>query len=329
MDDGVFNFDGVEYTRAVSRATVVACPRSEVPWAAGDAPQGNPFWWQDGANPDVVWTKILLDSEGANANWDYMPRPALLKHFGTAKYKPMDMDHIVKELGSMVGQNKENPPTKNTIFGVMTYACLADASGNPLDDDARKALADTDDMNRPTGDRVTVVAYAALYSFLFPKTTGDVLKRAAAGKMHCSMERWIKEYDFIISDGNTFKSIPRAQAEKQGIANKWSRREFYNGQAVLRRSLNFLYGGVASTSQPANPMATYLPVAGPEFAAQAHASDALLGKLYARHDEVHRLFDVSTCADERELLVAEHAALHKAIAAMTELKSASVPVEKN
>jgi hypothetical protein len=308
-----------EYVRTTSRVALRPCDweNTPAPVAAQAKAATDSMFWQDDDNPDLVWTKFILDTEGSNDNWDYMPRPSLLKSYASARFKPMDMDHIVEEEGDLTTMDKKKPCAKNTIFGVMTHAALADAEGNLLTDKQIKALANTDDMNRDKADRVTVVAWAALYNFLFPKTVASLVQDISNGQMMVSMERWIRDYDFMVKDGDSYKAYARAAAEKVELDKKWAKREKVGGSPVLRRSNAFLYGGVASTSNPANLMSTFLPYSTAKATASKSPASPVLQALLNRHSEVHTQFAVSCDDQEREQLIVEHRNLHKAIAGLT------------
>jgi hypothetical protein len=247
-----------------------------------------------------------------------MPRPSLVKSFASAKFKPMDMDHIVEETGDLTTMDKKNPCAKNTIFGVMTHSAIADAQGNLLTDKQIKALANTDDMGREGKDRITVVGWAALYNFLFPKTVASLVQDISNGQMHVSMERWISDYDFMVKEGDSYKAFAKATAEKAELDKKWAKRESVNGAPVYRRSNAFIYGGVASTSNPAQTMATYLPVSTAKATASRAQEDPVLQILLRRHSDVHTAFATSTCDAERSALILEHRRLHETIASLTQ-----------
>jgi hypothetical protein len=308
--------DGVEYVVTHATANLRLAAGGGVPGPDGHAKAkaSDDYFWQDGTNPDLVWCQFVLDTEGPNKNWDYMPRPVMMKHHATARYKPFDMEHVIKEEASFVYSDRDNPPAKNTIFGVMSQAVLADAGGTPLTDKAVAKLDKSDDAFREPEDRLTVAGWACMWNFLFPKTVTDVIATASDGGMSVSMERWIAKYDFLYMDGDgeTLKAVARADAEKSGLADMWSRRNMMNGHPVWRRSLAFTYGGVASTTNPANTMSQF--VEQPELAKQVKAAASVdhpvLTKLIDRHNEVHRLWAVAT-EDQRELLAAEHMLIHK------------------
>jgi hypothetical protein len=317
--DDIIKIGDQEYVRTRVTASMKLVKEDELPDGVAKANKStaSQFHWQDGVNPDLVWTQFVLDSEGANKNWDYMPREALIKYHATAKYKPFDMEHVIEEVDSMMYMDKKYPPVKNTIFGVMTHASLADAEGKLLD---TKAVADLDksDLVREKSDRLTVVGWAALYNFLFPKTVAGVLTSAEDGIMRVSMERWIREYDFLYkeSDG-TLKAIARKEAEANGYADSWAKKEMVNGYPIWRRSLAFVYGGVASTTNPANPMAGFLEHS--ESVVKAAASVQLTDahrKLLERHSEIHREFAISTDDNRKQALISEHAWIHQCLSQM-------------
>ena len=155
--------------------------------------------WGDEQNPDLVHVRFILDTEGANANWDYMPRPQLLTSHGSAVFKPIDVEHVIAEDASMVQMAKNQPPVRNTICGVMTHtaACWAN-SGELLTEKELADLEKTDNWDRPDDQKVAVAAWGALYKFLFPKTVANLLESIDAGQMWVSMERWIGKLDYLV-----------------------------------------------------------------------------------------------------------------------------------
>lgn len=273
------------------------------------------MYWQDGVNPDLVWCKFILDTEGANKNWDYMPRPTMMAGYASTNYKPMNMEHVLKEDGSLLLGSKSIPRGQNTIFGVMGQGSLAKYDGTVLTPDEIKAVANVDDMTRKPKEKMAVVAYAAMWNFLFPKTVEDIVKAAAKGRLFVSMERWIQEWDFLVRDGDKFKSVARAQAKELGYDQKWASRQMVGGSPVLRRSLKFVYGGVASTTDPANPACSFLAETAVKAEASKGSADPIVKKLIARHSEVERQWVVTSCEDRKQELIAEHTRIHAALAA--------------
>ena len=260
IDEHFLEINGRRLMRGTSRGSIQIVDAKDVPKiaVANRATAAEVYAVADMNNPDLAWAKFVLDTEGGNANWDYMPRPALTRHFGTAAYKPFNVEHVVAEDKSMVTMDRYNPTIKNTIFGVMTSSALCSVDGEPLSADSIKNLDMKDDPNRDQKDKIGVCAWAVMYPFLFPKTVADVIKSAEDGKMFVSMERWIAEWDFMVHDGTSYQAVSSTEAEKEGVFQKWARRTPVNGKAVYRRSLNFIYGGVASTSNPANKASKFI-----------------------------------------------------------------------
>ena len=277
------------------------------------------FHWQDGKNPDLVHVKFILDTEGANNNWDYMPREQLLTGHATAVYKPLDMSHVIKENASMVFMSKDNPPVRNTIYGVITATAPAWASsGELLTDQEITDLDRSDDWNRPDKDKVAVVAWGALYSFLFPKTVADITDAIDNGEMFVSMERWIGQHDYLVFDQakSAYEPVSREEATDLGHVERWKNHQKVNGQPLYRRSLSYVYGGAATTDNPANKMARFVE---PNFvkAAASMQDTALpseLEKLLESHGECHRAFAIST-GEDRAAVIERHRKITSAIAA--------------
>ena len=172
MDDEQYITIGDQiYLRSWARARVVrADDAMPVGVQRATAEVEKSLHWKDGKNPDLVHVKYILDTEGWNNNWDYMPREQLLASHGTAVFKPLDMCHVIKENASMVFMSKDNPPVRNTIYGVMTATAPAWAStGELMTADEIKKLDMADDWHRPDKDKVAVVAWGALYSFHLPQ----------------------------------------------------------------------------------------------------------------------------------------------------------------
>jgi hypothetical protein len=283
-------------------------------------------YWQDGVNPDLCWVQFILDTEGANLNWDYMPRPELVKGYVTARFKPMDMDHIVEEDKRSLLHTAKSPRGKNTIFGVMTHSALAWADGTLMSDKEIKGLDLADVMNRKSSEKVAVVAWAALWNFMFPETVKDVVKYAEKDNLYVSMERWLQKFDYLVREGNSYKSVGRDDAKKLGIETRWKKRQYFNESPILRRAVQFVYGGVATTLNPANPACNYLKFqtetdadARVEKAAatvlERHADDPTVKNLAKRHDEVVGRYAVTSCEDQRRALVEEHRRITNALAA--------------
>jgi len=281
--------------------------------------------WMDGKNPDLVHVKFILDSEGPNNNWDYMPRAQLLAAHGTAVYKPIDMEHVIVEDNSMTFMSKDRPPVRNTICGVMTATAVAWAStGEILTEKEIKGLDLSDKWDRPDEDKIAVVAWGALYSFLFPKTVADLTKAIAEDEMFVSMERWIGKHDYLVwnEKDDTYDTLSRENAVEQAIADlkqddrthlgKWSRHQMVNGKAVYRRSLSYVYGGVANTDNPANKMSRFVEPTYLKAAASQQAM-ATLGCLVRLHDGIHQRFQVAPAAESPKL-IAYHSELTRAIA---------------
>jgi hypothetical protein len=315
-NEEIINVDGVEYT--VARSTVKLKVTNEPPSvravAAVEADQVGQFW-QDGINSDLVYTQFLLDTEGPNLNWDYMPRPVLMASFKTAKLKPLNHDHMVKESASMVFSNKDYLPARSTIFGVMTSSALSDAEANVLGEKEVGELKTDDVFGRPDSDKLCVVAWAVMWNFLFPKTVGDVVTYAADNCMHVSMERWIKRFDFLYRDKKgVLSAMSKQDAIDNGCFEKWKKREQVNNHPIYRRSLEFTYGGVATTMIPANEMASFVESPNPELALASVAnSNPALRNLLDRHAEIHRLCSLSQDVETRKSLETEHAWIHKCV----------------
>lgn len=318
MSEEMFKLDGVEYLRVRSIARLRMASGCEVPQvgrALASQKETKPYW-VDPENPDVVWVNFILDSEADNKNWDYMPRTQLLASYKTARFKPMDMEHVVKEEGSLMFMDRANPSVKNTIFGVMSHAYLSDSDGNALTEKQIKALPKNDDPDRPMNDRVTVSAWAALYYFLFPETVTGVVKAVSTGDMQVSMERWLKEWDFLVKDdgGKRWEVVSRAEAEKNGVSAKWASRQTINGSKILRRSLKYTYGGVASTTNPANVLSRFVDKTSSDaLKAAASQNDPAVKILLAQHEQVVSKYALSTVAAEKSQLAAEHESIHRAL----------------
>jgi hypothetical protein len=318
MSDDLITIGGQTFVRAEARAKVRVVARDSVPDEVTNRTRAiaSDLHWVGRDNPDLVYVQVIMDTEGPNANWDYQPRAVLMAKHSTAVFKPWDMDHIVEEQGSLATMSKENPPVRNTIFGVMTATALCWAStGELLTEDEIKDVSKDDRWDRPDGEKVAVMAWAALYRFLFPKTVDDIVESANAGDMYVSMERWIAEYDFLVWNPatNDYGSQTLDEAKSNGIFNRWKTRQTANGKPVYRRSVSCFYGGIASTTNPANKMARFVE---PSFVKSAAASknDAVLEKLLAKHGEVHAAFALASCEDQPRL-IAEHERITRAIAA--------------
>jgi len=311
--------DGVMYPVARSTATLSiarAIPEGSMKAAAA---MGLPIL----PHPGLLWVYFILDAEGKNDNWDYMPRPSMLEYFGSAVLKPFDMEHLVKEENSLVGVNKNSPMQRNTIFGVMTSAAIADVNGNILTAEAIGKIDKKDDPYRDPKDRLTVVAWAALWSFKFPKTVKAMESHIESGSVKVSMDRIITMCDFVVHDesGKPF-TIDFPTANSNGIWSRWQVHQSYNNMPIYRRSLSFIYGGVAGTFTPAQNACKFLPI--PQTVSHpASASDQILDNLQARHDELHNRWPISSF-DERSTITAEHAVVTQQIADRKVVLAASV-----
>jgi hypothetical protein len=318
MSDDLITIGGKDFVRAEARAKVKVVARESVPQEVTNRTRAiaSDLHWTGKENPDLVYVQVIMDTEGPNANWDYQPRAVLMAKHSTAVFKPWDMDHVVEEKGSLTTMSKDNPPVRNTIFGVMTATALCWAStGELLTDDEIKTVSQEDKWDREDGEKVAVMAWAALYRFLFPKTVDDIVEQANAGDMFVSMERWIAEYDFLVWDtaSKDYKAQSLDTAKANGIFNRWKTRQTANGKPVYRRSLSCFYGGIASTTNPANKLARFVE---PSFvkSAASDKNDAVLEKLLERHGEVHAAFALASCEDQPRL-IAEHERITRAIAA--------------
>ncbi len=308
------------YLRSWARAKVLLASEKDfpAPIQRATAEVERQLHWKDGRNPDLVHVKFILDTEGANNNWDYMPRSQLLASHATAIFKPLDMSHVIKESASMMYMSKDDPPVKNTIYGVMTATALAWAeSGDLLSEDEIKKLDMTDDWHRPNKDKIAVVAWGALYSFLFPKTVADITNAIDAGEMFVSMERWIGNLDYLAWNKAKadWEAVPRDQGTELGYPERWKNHQKVNGEPILRRSLAYIYGGAATTDNPANKLARFVE---PTFVkAAASNKKPELEKLLEAHSECHRAFAIST-VDEQSALIDRHRKITAAIAAYLE-----------
>lgn len=216
-----------------------------------------------GREPDIAWVKLTLDAEGLNQNYDYLPRPTLLRDYGTARLKPFDSNHIVRAGRSLIDYQDDSPGVQNTIFGVMAEAAVGDAGGRILPPDAIAALDPTDRTDRADPEKLTVVAWAALYRFLFPETVADVVAAAERGTEHVSMRRWLLEWDYLYagSDGR-WHVIDAAAAKRSGVEEAYLNQGTVNGVRPIRRARRVSYGGVATTGNPAQRLSTYHALAG-------------------------------------------------------------------
>lgn len=329
-------FGDQRFLRSRARSCIsLSTPTGEPPVRAVAAEDAPARYWQDGKNPDLLHVKFVLDTEGYNANWDYMPRDQLIASHGTAIFKPVDMEHVIKEDASMTLMSKDDPPVRNTICGVMTGTVLAWAkTGTPL---TTKELADLprdDVMERPDDQKIAVVAHACLYSFLFPKTVASLVQAIDDDEIFVSMERWIGQHDYLVYDPGTkaYAAVTREDAIEQGIADKklddgsiqggkWTRHECVHGKPVYRRSLSYVYGGVANTDNPANKHSRFLDVEAMTKAAASHKDNRVMQALMRTHDEIHGLFKAAATAD-RAGLIHEHTQVTQAIARLLKTENA-------
>jgi len=296
----------VPVTATLRRADAAAVPVELVRASNRVAEQ---LHWQDERNPDLVYVQFVLDTEGANANWDYMPRGQLVANHSTAVYKPFDMEHVIVESHSMSGMSKSNPPVKNTIYGVMTATALAWAkTGRLLTKDEVAGLDKADDWRRGDEEKVAVVAWGALWGFLFPRTVADVLGQIDDGQMAVSMERWIAAFDFMVWEDGDYKTVSREEGEARGYYDRWKQHQTVNDKPIYRRTLSYVYGGVASTINPANRLSRFVEAAMP----RAVAANAMLPQLCVLHDAIHAAFAVAD-SGEKEKLIVYHIAVTRAI----------------
>lgn len=311
----IFEIGGHRYylSQAIAPMTIT----EEVPdHIRATASEASSIYQLDSTNQDLVWMKFTLDAEGANLNWDYMPRPAMVRGHATAKFKPLNMEHVKKEDSSMVGMSKQSPPVRNTIFGVMTGAEITTASGDMLSADDLADLDNTDNPNRSDDEKLTVTAWAAMWHFLFPKTVEDVVNLASEGKMHVSMERWISNCDFMVhdADGKPY-AISAAQASESTVFKRWAARQTINGLPIYRRSLAFIYGGVAATKNPAQKLSTFVPFENTSTEASNEFED-ILTILQQRNDALLRKMSVSL-TDDLQMAVADRNRLSYAAAVLS------------
>ncbi|MEM8875303.1 MAG: hypothetical protein AAGD32_13735 [Planctomycetota bacterium] len=324
---GAFEHDGVEYERVRVTASLSLRPASEDDIVEPmDRAVAGKLFTINKRSPDLINVDLLLDTEGVNGNWDYMTRSAILADHGTAKWKPMDMDHGVEEAESYVtGKASAN---HNTIFGVMTGASLCNSEGELLTAEQVSDLPSEEDMYRPDAEKVAVKAHASLWRFMFPRTAEDLTKSIASGSMKVSMERWISDLDYLTWNGNDWDVTDKATAKQNGIHERWENHIETNGYPTIRRTHRFLYGGVASTTNPANALSRYLPT-GLDFAAASRwpgANPGLLNAytaIQAEHAELHRAFATLRDDAERDHLIARHRDLHEVAAQLEEKLNAS------
>jgi hypothetical protein len=260
----------------------------------------------DTKNPDLVHVQFILDTEGGNSNWDYMPREQLVKSHATAIFKPIDMEHVIVENDSMTLMSKDNPPVRNTTCGVMTATELCWAStGKGITGDELEKLDLADKWDRPDDEKIAVRAWGALYRFLFPKTVDDLLESINDGNMSVSMERWIGKMDFMAWDGADYLAYAKTTAEDNGVANRWKVHQSINAQPVYRRSLSYIYGGVANTTNPANKLCRFSE---PEMekAAASCQDRSQLELLMKWHDSLHDEFELATSVAAKQAVIQVH-----------------------
>jgi hypothetical protein len=308
----------VTYTRVHVAAKMALATDGNTPEPVSRAAQASSkqLWWQDKSNPDLCHVRFILDAEGANANWDYMPRPQLIKGHQTAIFKPFDMDHIIQENGSMVYTAKGGPPVVNTIFGVMTHAALGHVDGTLLSDEELAELDTSDDMTRTDANKIAVVAWASLYSYLFPQTVAALTDCIDNDEMAVSMERWLSSYDYMIKEDGQYKAVAKAEAIDTGLDIKWGMRIRSEGSPIYRRALSYVYGGVAGTANPAQPLSKFVaPSAVKVAATNSESKKTILHEMLIHHGEVHRRFAVASREDQPGLIT-EHTKITRAIAAL-------------
>ena len=83
---------------------------------------------------------------------------------------------------------------------------------------------------------------------------------------------------------------------------------------VLRRSLSFIYGGVANTTNPANAMSRFIEPTMVKAAASAEARQTL-EKLLAWHAALHERFEIAS-ATEKQGIIREHETVTRWIASL-------------
>jgi len=307
------------FVRSAVRARAILANEGNTPsnvWSGVKA-VSRKMWSDDPDNFDMCFVKFVLDVEGANLNWDYMPRPSLIKKYSTAVFKPFNMHHITEEEDSMVYTDRVNIPVLNTIFGVMTHAALGRPDGTLLTDKEVEKLEGNDDWSRPSEDRIAVIAWAGLYKMYFPMTVADLIEAIDNESMAVSMERYIDKLDYLVWDGSQYKSVKRAKAQIEGIERKWQEHKAINNKPVFRRALSFVYSAVAGTDNPAQPLSKFLSPSKVKSSAHLSTNDkAILEKLLKRHSELHEAFVVALHGEQSHL-IDEHLRVTKAIAAIT------------
>jgi len=305
-------------TAAVSMAEEV--PGSPLLATAGDA------FRLDQNNPDLVWVKFTLDAEGANRNWDFMPRRNLIYSVQTAHLKPFDMEHVIEETGSMHGATKYNVAARNTIHGVMTHATIADATGLALTDKEIAKLSMEDDLLRPEEEKLTIVAHAALWGYRFPQTVAETAAKIQEGKIHVSMERLISHWDLMVygEDGELY-TVPSDAAMqigetpektvKSALYRKWESRTTHAGMPIYRRAIDSFYTGVGAVKVPAQPMSRFLAIDS-GIPSVAHAKLKIFNEIASIQTMTDDAPAVSTIDTARQR-VANRIRLMRAAAAMT------------
>jgi hypothetical protein len=311
--------DGKVYTRC--RVIAGRASRSDPVTAKGQLAKANSdsaeMAWYDQNNPDLVHVQFMLDTEGPNANWDLQTRAEMVRAHHTAKFKPIDMEHIIVEHASMMYGSKSQPPVANTICGVITGTALAWAtSGQLLTPEEVKNLDLSDDVNRADDKKLGIMAWGAMYKFLFPKTVAHVIDAIDDKQMAVSMERWIAAYDFLVWDEASaqWTVVTQAEAKKDGTLGKWSMKQKKGDKPIYRRTNSCVYGGVANTSNPANQLSQFFPIV--QQKANANLSPEkkiLLDGLKAYHDQLHAKY-AKVAASERKAIEEEHERVTRAIA---------------
>lgn len=271
------------------------------------------FAYIDLESKDLLNVQFILDTEGANQNRDYMTRSGIIKYYRTAKFKPMNSEHFIEEGESMIRHAKSSH--KNTIFGVITDTALCWADGRILTPKEYMELDPTEDASRTDSQKLCVMAYASLWHMLFPKTVSELSRSIASGRMKVSMERLISNYDYIEWNGSEY--VVSAASETNQMDRRWAIQALSNGKPILRRSLDFVYSGVGSTTNPANHLSIYHSTNFLKSAASLE-NKSTLARLIKEHCELHEKFTILTNKEQIEKVINRHTTLTKLVASIVE-----------
>lgn len=251
-----------------------------------------------GRNPDSAYLQAIYVSSGMNKNDDVFLPSELAKSFGSARLKPLDIDHMIEE-GAALTEVVDNFPHLNfnqglnTVIGVLYDSALlntqsgtvitAGTAHETLGAEWQSIMAADEQMVADHAlhfetSRYDVLTAGILWKWLFPKTVSQIVEDIQMGDRALSMEAYFRDWDWLVEG--------RIQTKKEApYLESAFRQGGFNGQRVGRVLRGILFGGAGIVRKPANPAALdFSEVSAQDKKSAVFVSSASLQKLEDKDD---------------------------------------------